>query len=167
MTPSSCAVSSLDSLITTQTLINLSAFFPPRHERWGDFFSFFSLISACSFQFKEGKVPCRHVGHFSFPVFNTTRLEDDEIVRKLSPCSARIWKRKMMHNISYKNARHRCQITIIYVCFATTIPLHSYQRFFFTPKRSKIRSRVWHHPLFLAFLLYQFGEMQKAGLQQE
>lgn len=96
MTPSSCAVSSLNSLITTETLINLSAFFSPRHERRGDFFFFFSLISACSFHFTEGKLPCRHVGHFSFPVFSTTRLEDGEVVHKLSPCLPRIWKRKIM-----------------------------------------------------------------------
>lgn len=159
---SSCTVSSLNSLITTETLINLSAFFPPPWKT-RRFSFFFLLISACSFHFTEGKVPFCHVGHFSCPVFNTTRLEDGEIVHKFSPHLPRIWKRKMMqkHWLQTWPSQMSDPDYLHLLCDPNRPATATSDYFFSTPKCSKILSRVCHNPLFLASLLYQFGERQK------
>lgn len=103
MTPSSCAVSSLSSLITTETLINLSAFFFPRHERRGDFFFVLFFANLClliSFYRRQG--PVSSCWPFFFSCFQYHKAGGWRDCSQSLTTFAQIWKRKMMQ-------KHRLQ----------------------------------------------------------
>lgn len=147
MTPSSCAVSSLNSLITTETLINLSAFFFPRHERWGDFFSFFAnLCLLISFHRRQG--PVSSCWPFFFSCFQYHKAAGWLDCSQTLTMFGQIWKRKIMQ-------KHRLQ---------KRPPQMSDPDYLHLLRDHNFPAQL---PVILASLLYQFGEMQKGWLQQE